>query len=343
MDLYGALQWENGWLGYPMASEACGLVRGGCWSDFQGGSIYWQPNIGAHFIRGLIRDKWASINWEWGKFGYPITDEFCGLKAGGCGQHFERENGSIYWSPESGAHTVQGLIKERWSQFGWEGGDLGYPMTDEFGIEQGVQQNFQGGFLVWQGGEVYGGYWHEAVAVAGRPTAKQIAEARARRGVVTPEISKPLATATPRAFLEFYARQCMLFGDQHVLHGSLNFPARNRVANLKCGVRGSDGTGGGWGWRHIKRRHSKGDSNHPYDNGASKWEDAYQPYLGYWDARMSLSSFVALSEATSADVVDNAGKFEVRRRVPLIIGGDFPVRVVVGSQDNTIITSFPEL
>lgn len=167
-NLYERTGWENGFLGYPMISETCGLVRDGCWNDFQGGATYFSPAAGTHFVRGLIREKWGSRNWEHGTFGYPATDEFCGLRASGCGQHFELENGSIYWSPTTGAHTVQGLIKNRWAELGWEAGALGYPTSDEdpqpYG---GVVQTFEGGWLAWTGGEVYGEPWPDNPALAG--------------------------------------------------------------------------------------------------------------------------------------------------------------------------------
>lgn len=218
-------------------------------------------------------------------------------------------------------------------------------MTDEFPIDNGVQQNFQGGFLAWNGGEVYGGYWETLSILTGNPSTDDMAQARARRVVTTstPTAAQTRPPAEPHQGFEFYTKQCTLFGEQHVLHGQLNFPAEQMVANLKCGVRGAEGTGRGWGWRHIKRRHSIGDSSADYDNSASKWENAYQPYIGGWDLRMSFSTLIALHEASSSDVTNNGEKLEVRRRIPLMFGGDYPVRVVVGTRDNSVITSFPEL
>ncbi len=52
-----------------------------------------------------IRDAWAATGWERGELGLPRSDTFCGLRDGGCGQHFR--GGSIYWSPGSGAHVVR--------------------------------------------------------------------------------------------------------------------------------------------------------------------------------------------------------------------------------------------
>ncbi|GAB3622022.1 hypothetical protein GCM10027418_01040 [Mariniluteicoccus endophyticus] len=146
---WGSQDWERGWLGYPITDETCGLKDGGCYQHFQGGSIYWTPATGARFITGMIKDKWASMGWENSRLGYPVTDESCGLKGGGCYQHFQ--GGSIYWSPATGAHFVVGLIKDRWASMGWENSFLGYPTTDEFCTlrDGGCGQHYQGGSIYW--------------------------------------------------------------------------------------------------------------------------------------------------------------------------------------------------
>jgi glucose/arabinose dehydrogenase len=39
-------------------------------------SIYYYPGIGSHEVHGAIRATWASLGWEHGRLGYPLTDEF---------------------------------------------------------------------------------------------------------------------------------------------------------------------------------------------------------------------------------------------------------------------------
>lgn len=119
-DHWGRHGWENGFLAYPTNYETCGLTQGGCWSNFQGGAIYYSPNVGAHFVRGLVREKWISTGSGNGFLQYPRTDEFCGLSSGRYGQHYEGENGSVYFSQVSGTHVMRGLIKSRWAELGWE-------------------------------------------------------------------------------------------------------------------------------------------------------------------------------------------------------------------------------
>lgn len=70
----------------------------------------------------------------------------------GRGRFWHATNGSIYWSPETGARTVRGLIRQRWAAMGWERGALGYPMTDEITTYDGLARvsKFQGGQLIWR-------------------------------------------------------------------------------------------------------------------------------------------------------------------------------------------------
>jgi uncharacterized protein with LGFP repeats len=66
--------------------------------------------------------------------------------------HFEHyQNGSIYWSPSSGAQEVHGNIRAKWAALGSETGLLGYPLTDESPSADGVGRfnHFQGGSIYW--------------------------------------------------------------------------------------------------------------------------------------------------------------------------------------------------
>ncbi|WP_176451613.1 family 16 glycosylhydrolase [Enemella dayhoffiae] len=140
-------------LGLPRGAEFCGLRDGGCYQSFQGGLLYWSPPSGAHFVRGTILDRYAGQGWERGVFGYPVTDEVCGLRDGGCYQRFQRENGHIYWSAASGAWGVQGMIYAHWASTGYENGRLGYPVGPESCRQlpdaRECVQNYQGGRIVW--------------------------------------------------------------------------------------------------------------------------------------------------------------------------------------------------
>ncbi|WP_176451753.1 CHAP domain-containing protein [Enemella dayhoffiae] len=136
-------------LGQPVGGTVCGLVGSGCFRGYQNGAIYWSAGSGAHFIRGAISDRWGQLRWEAGRLGYPTSDEFCGLRDGGCGQAFQ--GGMIYWSPTTGAHPVWGAILSSYGQAKWEGGNLRYPTSGEFcGLRDGgCGQIFQGGMIYW--------------------------------------------------------------------------------------------------------------------------------------------------------------------------------------------------
>jgi uncharacterized protein with LGFP repeats len=152
-DRWAAAGWERSGFGYPVTDAICGLVRGGCYQHFQGGSIYSTPTAGTHIIYGAIRDAWIAQGWQRGLLGYPVTDTICGLVRGGCYQHFE--GGSIYSSPGSGTHIVYfGPMRDRWASTGWEAGPYGYPTSDQYRVSGGVAQRFQGGTLTLVGGRV---------------------------------------------------------------------------------------------------------------------------------------------------------------------------------------------
>jgi hypothetical protein len=129
-----------------IASSPNGL---GYFIHYQGGSIYWSPQTGAHEVHGAIRDKWASLGWEQSLLGYPDTDETGTPDGVGRYNHFQ--GGSIYWTPSTGAHEVHGAIRDEWASLGWERSFLGYPVTDETGTPDGIGRYnyFQGGSIYW--------------------------------------------------------------------------------------------------------------------------------------------------------------------------------------------------
>ncbi|WP_432495431.1 SpoIID/LytB domain-containing protein [Kineococcus gypseus] len=94
---WGALGWENGYLGFPATDETA--LRGGAFNHFQGGSVYWSPATGARAVRGAIRDAWARQGWEAGRLGYPTSDEY---DVPG-GKRSDFQGGSITWTPAGGA------------------------------------------------------------------------------------------------------------------------------------------------------------------------------------------------------------------------------------------------
>jgi hypothetical protein len=142
-----ALGSENGVLGYPTSDNICGLPQGGCYQVFQNATLYSTATTGTRMIRGGIRAEFQSQGSEWGALGFPTTDEGCGLVQGGCYQQFQ--NGRIYWSPASGAHSVLGDQLTSYIAAGSETGALGYPTTDNICglLQSGCYQLFNNGTL----------------------------------------------------------------------------------------------------------------------------------------------------------------------------------------------------
>lgn len=150
-EAWNQMGYEWGHVGYPVGPEVCGLRNGGCFQRFQGGTIHWSPATGAHLTKGAIASEWGRHSWEKGRLGYPVTSENCGLRQGGCFNHFQN-GASIYWTPATGAQPVWGEIRRGWQRQGWERGRWGYPVADERCDHTGgfhCTQRFQGGTVHW--------------------------------------------------------------------------------------------------------------------------------------------------------------------------------------------------
>ena len=134
-------------LGAPIDPEAGTPDGAGRYSVFQSGSIYWTPETGAFEVHGVIRDAWAQLGWEAGLLGYPISDELA--TPDGTGRYNVFQDGSIYWSAQTGAFEVHGRIRDAWADSGWEAGALGYPISNEYAVADGRRSDFQHGSITW--------------------------------------------------------------------------------------------------------------------------------------------------------------------------------------------------
>ena len=115
------------------------------------GSIYCTPDTGAWEVHGLIRDKWAALDWERSPLGYPTTNETATPDGVGRYNHFKKGGieGSIYWTSTTGARAIYGRIRQHWASLGWEKSALGYPVTDEYAVTGGRESEFQKGFITY--------------------------------------------------------------------------------------------------------------------------------------------------------------------------------------------------
>ncbi|MGY1748095.1 hypothetical protein [Modestobacter sp. SYSU DS0511] len=200
--------WERGPLGYPVGDTTCGLVGGGCFQHFQGGSVYSSASTPAVVLTGALRSGWAARGWERSALGYPVAAQVCGLPSGGCLQSFR--SGSLYWSSATGVRAVlAGKVRDGWARTGWERGPLGYPVGDTTcGLVGG------GCFQHFQGGSVYSSASTPAVGVTGA-----VRDAWAARGWERSALGYPVA-----------AQACSSSGcTQRFQHGAITASAAGAV------------------------------------------------------------------------------------------------------------------
>ena len=143
---YQRLGGSAGRLGSPTDAGRCGLRDNGCVRHYQRGSIHYSRASGAHATWGGIETRWAGLGWEAGHLGYPLGEEHCGLRGGGCYQDFQ--GGKVYWSPSFGTNPVWGAIGAYWASYGWENGPFGYPTSAEV-CSGRCTQSFWGGQITW--------------------------------------------------------------------------------------------------------------------------------------------------------------------------------------------------
>ncbi|NEW09248.1 hypothetical protein GK047_25120 [Paenibacillus sp. SYP-B3998] len=149
---------KKGFVGTPITPESITKDGHGRFRHYRGSgrdwSIYWHPKTGAHEVHGAIRDKWASIGWEF--FGYPATDELTTLNGGGRFNNFHNllyniPNRSIVFKfGHDRAYAVSNPIWNKWAELGGVGGSLGYPISDEVVRPDGWRfQRFEKGAVIW--------------------------------------------------------------------------------------------------------------------------------------------------------------------------------------------------
>lgn len=146
---YSSLGGKNGFLGQALGTEQFASDGKGRFRNFQGGVIYWTTSAGAYEVHGAILAKWSELGLERSILGYPITDE--SITPDGIGRYNHFQSGSIYWTPNTGAYEIHGVIRERWSQLGWERSCLGYPVSDEEPSSGNWtrQSRFERGIIQW--------------------------------------------------------------------------------------------------------------------------------------------------------------------------------------------------
>ena len=90
LEAYQKAGFEGSTLGYPTSDEI--PLRGGAFSRFAGGAIYFSPGTGAHVVpEGAILTAWGKEGYENGRLGYPKSD----VTSGPQGDEMQFEHGTI--------------------------------------------------------------------------------------------------------------------------------------------------------------------------------------------------------------------------------------------------------
>ena len=148
---YTSLGGATGFLGTPITGETTCPDGVGKFRHFQNGSIYWHPSSGAFEVHGLIRAKWAKLGWERSFLGYPKTDET--TNSNNTGRFNIFQGGAITWLKGADeAFETHGAIRNKWGQFDFEKGFLGFATTDETKTPDGIGRfnHFQNGSIYWK-------------------------------------------------------------------------------------------------------------------------------------------------------------------------------------------------
>jgi uncharacterized protein with LGFP repeats len=148
-DYYWSLLGEGGTLGWPTAAQTC-TGGGTCSQPFQNGTIVYTPGFGSR-LQSIpqIEAAYSALGGPAGVLGASVSGVYT-ISANGGGKTQGFQNGSIYYSPATGAFAVLGSIRSAyWSAIG-EGGYLAWPTSAQTTVTAnggGFRQSFQGGSI----------------------------------------------------------------------------------------------------------------------------------------------------------------------------------------------------
>jgi uncharacterized protein with LGFP repeats len=144
---WAAMGFENSVLGYPTGAPVA--TTGRAYQTFQGGSIGWSTDGGAHAILGQMNARWIALSATSSVLGSPVADEVCSWITGKENCYQNLQGGAISWTPRTGAWETYGAIRIYWASKGFEFGALGYPTGAVTKTATGATQKFQGGTVSW--------------------------------------------------------------------------------------------------------------------------------------------------------------------------------------------------
>lgn len=81
----------------------------------------------------------------------------------GVGRFAQFAAGYVYWHPDHGAYAIPNALFEAYAEYGWEAGELGYPVAAYTHTPAGDIQAFEGGVLYRKSGAPHGFYVHGSI------------------------------------------------------------------------------------------------------------------------------------------------------------------------------------
>ncbi|MET0900165.1 MAG: hypothetical protein ABWY45_19820 [Mycobacterium sp.] len=119
--------------------------------DFINGAIFFSPATGARSVFGAILEKYRSLGGPADSdLGFPNIDEGPGRAPESRNVTFDGPDSPvIFWTPQTGAWVVRGIINTAWDRVGGSSGPLGVPTEDEVFAGESISQRFAGGQLTY--------------------------------------------------------------------------------------------------------------------------------------------------------------------------------------------------
>jgi hypothetical protein len=107
---------------------------------------------GYFVVQGAILEKYQDADGPSGWLGEPTSSERVAPHGG---RFNEFQHGSIYWTPQTGAHSIAGQILWTWNTNGGPAGPLGYPTSDGRPVAGGTESRFEHGSITDVGGQTH--------------------------------------------------------------------------------------------------------------------------------------------------------------------------------------------
>jgi uncharacterized protein with LGFP repeats len=147
--LYESAGAEHSWLGYPTSDVVTAADGTGQYATYQGGTIYWSPSTGLHSLYGTILSLYTAVGAEQSFLGYPTQSVL--PTADTIGRYAQFQGGSMYWSPVTNAHILNGAFLPLYTAVGAERSFLGYPTQSVAPTADTVGRyaKFQNGNMYW--------------------------------------------------------------------------------------------------------------------------------------------------------------------------------------------------